>query len=100
MGNEPSNKKVGNIFGIVSLVIPIIMFLLILNWFFKITPYQKFEGLPLMIAPFISPFGFIFAFISVKVSSNKFGKWGIISNTILFFLPYLYWFLGTLILGP
>lgn len=52
MGIELSSKKAGNMLGIVSLVVAILVFLPILNWFFKITPYQKFKGLPLMIAPY------------------------------------------------
>lgn len=99
MENKPSLKKAGNVLGIVSLAVALIIFLPILNWFFKITPYQKLEGLPLLITPFISPIGFVFGVISIKVSSNKFGKWGIISNIILFLLPFLYWYLGIYIFG-
>ncbi|MCE7699848.1 MAG: hypothetical protein K8E24_013865 [Methanobacterium paludis] len=100
MDNEPSVKNTGKLLGIVSLGVALIIFLPILNWFFKITPYQKLEGVPLLITPFLSPIGFVFGAISIKVSPNKFGKLGIISNTILFLLPFLYWSLGTLIFGP
>lgn len=100
MRNVLFTKKVGTILGIVSSSMALVVFLAILNWFFKLTPYQKLEGLPLMIAPFISAIGLVFGFISLKVSSSKFGKWGVVSNTILFLLPFLYLFLGTLILGP
>jgi hypothetical protein len=100
MNNESSTKSIANLLGIVSLVIAIIILLPVLNWFFQITPYQKFGGLPLMVTPFISPIGFGFGITSILVSPNKFGKWGVISNTILFLLPFLYWYLGTLIFGP
>lgn len=101
MENESLNKKSGNVLGIISLIIALILLLPILNWFFKITSYQKLEGLPLLITPFISPLGFVFGVLSIKVSSNnKFGKYGCICNAILFILPFLYWCLGTLIVGP
>lgn len=101
MENESLNKKSGNVLGIISLVIALILLLLILNWFFKITSYQKFQGLPLLITPFISPLGFVFGVLSIIVSpNNKFGKYGCICNAILFTLSFLYCYLGTLIFGP
>lgn len=101
METEDSFKSViANVIGGISLGISLIIIVLILNWFFKITPYQKLEGAPLLITPFITPIGFIMGLISIKVSRNKFGKWGVISNVILFVLPFLYWYLGTLIFGP
>ncbi len=100
MDSKPSVKSSASIFGIISLMIALITFLLILNWFFQITPYQKLEGLPLMITPVTGTIGFIFGAISTNISSNKLGRWGIISNVILFLLPWLYWILGTAIFGP
>lgn len=101
MENESLNKKVGNVLGIISLVIALILLLLILTWFFEITSYQKLEGLPLLINLFISPLGFVFGVLSIIVSpNNKFGKYGCICSAILFKLPFLYWYLGTLIFGP
>lgn len=99
MKDRTSLKNAVNILGIVSLAVALIIFLPILNWLFKITPYQDLEGMPLLIAPFVSPVGIIFGIISVKVSCNKFGKLGIISNIVLFLLPFLYWYLGIFILG-
>lgn len=98
--NKPSTKDVGNILGIVSLVIAVVMLLFILNWIFKITPYQGFGGLSLLITPFVGAAGVILGIISIKIKYNKFGKLGIIINITLCILPYLYWFLGTLIFGP
>lgn len=83
--------------GIISLAIPLIIFMFILNWFFKITPYQKLEGTPLMLTPLICPIGILFGFMSIKTELNKLGKLGIIFNVILITLPFLYWILGTLI---
>ncbi|MHC1683063.1 MAG: hypothetical protein AB6733_08960 [Clostridiaceae bacterium] len=100
MENKTSVKNNGNLFGVISLVIAVIIIIPILNWFFNITPYQRLQGLPLLLAPFVSLIGLVFGVISFKVGSNKYGKWGIISNTILFVLPFLYYFFGTLIFGP
>lgn len=100
MDNKLKLKNTGNILGIISLTIALVIFLPILNWFFKITPYQSLQGLPLLVAPFLSLIGFVFGIISIKISSNKFGKCGIVSNVVLFLLPSLYWYLGTFIFGP
>lgn len=93
-------KKHAKIIGIISFIIPLIMTLLILNWYFQITPYQKYQGLPLMLTPITSIIGIILANISFKKYPNKLTKWSIIFNVILFFLPFIYWILGTIIWGP
>ena len=93
-------KDTENTLGIISFTIPLIIFLFILNWFFKITPFQKLEGLPLLMAPFIGLIGLGLGLIPLKESSNKFAKLGVIGNIILLVLPFLYVFLGTLIGGP
>jgi len=85
--------------GIISICIPLIVFLLILNWFLKITPYQKLQGAPLLIAPFTSLIGLILSYISFKKSPNTLLKWGIFINAIIFALPFLYWIAGTLVFG-
>jgi hypothetical protein len=92
-------KDTGNIGGIISFTLPLIIFLLILNWFFKITPFQKFEGSPLIISPFIGIIGLGIGLKSLKKSSNKIAKLGVIGNISLLVLPFLYIFLGTLIGG-
>ncbi|MBN1038388.1 hypothetical protein DVW08_07115 [Clostridium botulinum] len=99
MQNKTSTLNIGNKLGDVSLGIPIIVFMLILNWFFNITPYQRFEGMPLMLAPYICSIGVILALISRKLSDNRLWKVGIIFNILLIIAPFLYWHLGTLIFG-
>lgn len=89
-----------NILSIISFTISLIIFMLILNWFFQITSFQKLQGMPLLLAPMICPVGILFGFLSMKSKSNKLGKWSIIFNVILITLPFLYWTLGTLIFGP
>lgn len=95
-----SLKNSGSILGILSVSISLIVLLLILNWFFEITPYQKLQGMPLMITPFTSTIGIVLSIMSLKKSHNIISKIGLISNAILFVLPFLYWTVGTLVFGP
>ena len=99
MKSKYFNKNTGNVLGIISFTIPLIIFLFILNWFFQITPFQKYQGLPLLIAPPIGTIGLVLSLVSLKKSSNKLVKVGVISNILLIVLPYLYMFLGTLLWG-
>lgn len=99
MKNNPFISRIGNMLSTISICIPMVIFILILNWFFKITPYQKLQGLPLMISIFVCPIAIILGIVSSKISNNRFWKIGVIFNLILFFLPFLYWFFGTLIFG-
>ncbi|KEI98967.1 membrane protein [Clostridium botulinum A2B3 87] len=99
MEKKPSVKSSANLLAIVSLIMSIIVILPILNWFFKITPWQKLEGLPLFFGLLISPFGFLLGILSIKIQSNKLGKIGVIINTLLFLLPFIYMTLGVLIFG-
>ena len=100
MRDKSPVKNTVNILSIISFTIPLITFMLILNWFFKITPYQRLEGMPLMLAPLICPIGILFGFLSIKTTPNKLGKWSIVFNFILIVLLFLYWTLGTLVFGP
>ncbi|GAE01487.1 hypothetical protein CBO05C_1177 [Clostridium botulinum B str. Osaka05] len=100
MEKKPSVKRSATLLAIVSLIVSIIVILPILNWLFKITPWQKWEGLPLFFGIFISPLGFLLGILSIKIQSNKLGKIGVIINTLLFLLPFIYMTLGVLIFGP
>lgn len=99
MQNKNLMSTVGNTLGIISLVIPTVILILILNWFFQITPYQRLEGMPLLITPFICPISIILGIISIKITPNKWVKLGVIVNVILFFAPSAYWHFGTLFFG-
>jgi hypothetical protein len=100
MKNKPIIKSFGSLIGMISLSISLVILLLILSWIFELTSFQKFGGIFLLIAPLVSVIGFILALISHKKTPNKFSKCGIISNAILFILPFLYWTIGTLVFGP
>lgn len=99
MKSKTSISAIGNKLSIISFGIPIVILISILNWFFRITPFQKLEGLPLMIPTFICPLGIILGIISIKITPNKLAKYSIILNVILFFLPFLYWYFGTYFFG-
>ena len=88
------------IIGSISLIVSILHALLILNWFFEITTFQKFQGAPIFFGTFISPIGFFLGFSSYVKTQSKIALLAIISNGVLFILPFLYFFLGTLIFGP
>ena len=100
MRRKSSVENTGNILAIISFSIPLINLLFILNWFLKITSYQKLEGIPLMLTPLICLIGIIFGVLSIKTIPNKLAKWSIIFNIILIALPFLYWTLVTLVFGP
>ncbi|MCY6354328.1 hypothetical protein [Clostridium sp. ZS2-4] len=96
---EQAQSKVWKVISVLPLSIAVFQILLILNWLFQITPFQKLEGMPLLLTPFISPIGIIFAVAALQKNYNKIIKVGIISNCILFFLPWIYWGVGTLVFG-
>ncbi|NNU78474.1 hypothetical protein [Clostridium estertheticum] len=93
MQNKTSMSNISNGLGIISLVIPtvILILILILNWFFKITPFQRLEGFAVMVTPFICPIAIVLAIVSRIVSFNKFWKISIVFNVILIPLPFLFW---------
>ena len=99
MENKPSLKNEGNLTGVISLSMSLVAYLLILNWFFRITPFQKLEGMPLLIAPLVGLIGIFLGFTSRNKYPNNLAKWSLISNGILIILPFLYWTLGTLFFG-
>jgi hypothetical protein len=100
MENSKSLKNKVKIMGIVSLSISFVVILLLLNWFLKLTPFQKLEGSPLLLTPFVCLAGLIFGLTAHKESPGKFTKSGIISNSILIVISFIYWIAGTIFFGP
>ncbi|MBU3217828.1 hypothetical protein LL033_24795 (plasmid) [Clostridium estertheticum] len=91
MQNKTSMSNISNGLSIISLVIPTVILILILNWLFKITPFQRLEGFAVMVTPFICPIAIILAIVSRIICFNKFWKISIIFNVILIPLPFLFW---------
>ena len=75
---------------IISLSIPIILTLLILNWFFTITHYQWLQGAVVFVPILISPAGAILGIAAYVKLHSKTAKIAVISNAALFFLPFIY----------
>ena len=96
---EQTQEKIWKVISMFSISVAIFQILLILIWFFEITLFPKLEGMTLLLTPFISPVGMILVIISFIIYRNRLAKLGIISNSILFFLPCIYFYLGTLIFG-
>lgn len=97
--SKSTMKGVGNILGIISIVLPSIVFIFILNWFFKLTHFQKLQGMPLLVAPIAGAIGFVLALASARMKVDRLSKLGIATNAVIFTLPFIYWILGTLIFG-
>lgn len=98
MKNKSSLKNIGNILGIVSLSIALVIFFLVLNHFFKTTSYQRLEWLSLPVIFFIIPIGFSLGFLSIKIYFNRFARWGVIINGILFLVLYIFFLIKIFIL--
>lgn len=92
------NEKI-NILGIVSILIPTIVSILILNFLLGIVPIEKIEGLPLVIPIFLCPIGAIIGFIAYKYRKDRLSMIGIIFNIILLLFPIAYNILVTLLFG-
>ncbi|KNY29833.1 hypothetical protein [Pseudobacteroides cellulosolvens] len=99
MENNTLHQNSIKISSFLSILLPTVLIVLILNWLFKITPFQKLQGMPLLITPPICLVGFFLAYTSYKKSSSLTAKLGIAFNSTLFLLPFLYWTLGTAIFG-
>lgn len=92
------NEKI-NILGIVSILIPTILSILILNFLLGIFPIEKIEGLPLVMPMFLCPIGAIIGFIAYRYRKDQLSMIGIIFNIILFLFPIAYNIFVTLIFG-
>ncbi|MCY6485438.1 hypothetical protein OW763_13975 [Clostridium aestuarii] len=95
--NKQEQQKLWKFIGGFSVCIAILSIGIVV---FQILFILKFGGMPLVLTPYISPVGIILGIASFLIYSNRLAKLGIISNIILFFLPWIYFYLGTLILGP
>lgn len=84
----------------ISIILPVMMILLILNWLFSITPFQSLQGLPLVIAPLLSIILIVLGFFTFKNNRSIILKLGIGINLLIIIFSFLYHFLGTLIFGP
>lgn len=75
--------------GLISILIPFVLTLLIINFLFDIVSL-KFQGVPLVFPFILCPMGTIFGFVGYKMNRDKLSLIGIIFNIILFVFPILY----------
>lgn len=91
--------KKSNILGIISILIPSILLLLILNFIWGLVPIDKIQGLPVIMPFVLCPIGAIIGFFSYKINRDKVSLIGIAFNVIMFLFPIGYHVFGTLIFG-
>lgn len=76
-----------NILGIISILIPSVLLLFILNFFWGLVPIDKIQGLPVIMPLILCPIGAIIGFISYKDKRDKVSLIGIVLNVIMFLFP-------------
>lgn len=84
----------------ISIFIPTIFILLIVNHLFQLTYFQKLQGAPILLAPFAGFMGIILGIISLRLPDKKAAIVGIICNILIIVFPFIYMTLGTIIFGP
>ncbi|WP_350301393.1 hypothetical protein [Peribacillus frigoritolerans] len=85
--------------GLISVLIPSVLTLLIINFLFDIVSL-KIQGMPLVFPFILCPIGAIFGFVGYKMNRDKLSLAGIIFNIILFLFPILYNIVAILTQGP
>ena len=91
--------KKNNVIGLISILIPSITTLLIINFLLDIVTIEKIEGLPIFLPFIVGPIGTILAVISYKNFRDKISATGIVLNLALCVFPFIYNIVGTLIYG-
>lgn len=96
-GKKQINKS--NFLGVLSIFFPIVLGLLILNFFTNIIPLDKLQGLPVLMPLFLCPFGAVIGLLGYKRNRDTLSLVGIIANIILFLFPVFHHILGTILMG-
>lgn len=85
------SNKVFRLMALVSLLIGLIDLLLILNFVFRLTPFQYLMDLPVIVGLLLSPILFIMAFISLRKAGLVIAKIAIWNSIVIFsVLPILF----------
>ncbi|MDM5212993.1 hypothetical protein QUF94_16365 [Peribacillus sp. NJ4] len=85
--------------GLISILIPSVLTLLIINFLFDIVSL-KIQGMPLVFPFILCPIGAILGSVGYKMNRDKLSLVGIIFNIILFLFPILYNIVAILTQGP
>lgn len=92
-------SNTSKILGVSSLVLGLINFILIINFIFQLTPFQYLEGMPVLVPVVSAPILVLIAAISFRKTRDRVSKVSIIFNGVLFLIPFLYMYGGTLQFG-
>lgn len=88
-----------SILGFLSVLIPSVLTVFIINFLFEIVPL-KIQGLPIVLPFIVCPVGAILGFFSYTINRNKLALFGLIFNIVLFIFPVLFNVIATVIGGP
>ncbi|QSX23936.1 hypothetical protein [Priestia megaterium] len=94
-----TKNTIGNILGVLSIIIALTMTLLIVNFLSGFIEIKDLQGLPILVPAFVAPFSAACGIIGYFLNRGKISLFGIIFNIILFLVPFVYMILGTLFLG-
>ncbi|MCY9205943.1 hypothetical protein [Bacillus atrophaeus] len=83
---------------ILSVIIPALIALLIINFVYGIIP-TALKGLPVFLPLLFCPIGMMLALISYRGSQNRWSKIGIILNSIIFLFPFIWMVGGSILFG-
>ncbi|UNP78417.1 hypothetical protein MN033_09695 [Bacillus nitratireducens] len=76
---------------IISIIIPVLSILSIVNVAYKII-LTEFFGVSILLPVFLCPIGLILAIFSYQVDKNIGAKIGIILNMLVFLIPFIWLF--------
>ena len=95
-------KKQGksSVLGGISIALATIFAALVINFLTGFVPFEKIQGLPMIMPLPLAPIGAILGFIGYRMSKDKLSLWGIILNIAMFLVPIVYNIVATLIFGP
>lgn len=91
---KPRNREKYKFLNYISLAIPLLCILVFVNYFAKIIPFVKQNGLSLYLPLFISPFGIVISIFSLRYNKNIIGKIALVLNTVILFSQILFLSLG------
>ncbi|MGE6599965.1 hypothetical protein [Bacillus proteolyticus] len=77
---------------IISIIVPVLSILSIVNVAYKIV-LTEFFGVSILLPVSLCPIGFILAIFSYQVDKNIGAKIGIILNVVVFLIPFI-WVIG------
>ncbi|SFM22875.1 hypothetical protein SAMN04488054_12320 [Salibacterium qingdaonense] len=84
---------------VVSTAIPLLLLVLILNFFSGLIPTDSIQGLPVILPIFLCPVGAVLGVISYRLYKDRWSLTGIVFNIVMFLFPVFYHVIGTVIFG-